>query len=390
MKILIPDWKSFGRDDIREALVNLGNEVIFYQKEPRNYRQDPRFRSELRNYVKEEHIDLIFSSNYYPILSNVCNDIKIPYVSWCYDSPLVLTYSDTIFHSCNYIFIFDSQMVTDLKALGVKQVYYLPMAVNPKRLSTLTISPEHRKLLDADVSFVGSLYNEKHNLYDRFSDLPVYTKGYLEGIMAAQQQIYGQLFLEECLTPEILEELQKNIPLEPSGDGHETLRYLYANYFLCRKITQTERSQCMALLNARKDLLVKLYTPNPTPQFTTIQNMGTIHYEKEMPLVFQCSRINLNISLRSIQSGIPLRAMDIMGAGGFLLTNYQRDFDRHFTAGKDYVYYENLDDLIEKIDYYLTNPTERDEIARSGQQKVYSAHTYEQRFQKILDIIQKG
>lgn len=390
MKILIPDWKSFGRDDIRETLVNLGNEVIFYQKEPRNYRQDPRFRSELRNYVKEEHIDLIFSSNYYPILSNVCNDIKIPYVSWCYDSPLVLTYSDTIFHSCNYIFIFDSQMVTDLKALGVKQVYYLPMAVNPKRLSTLTISPEHRKLLDADVSFVGSLYNEKHNLYDRFSDLPVYTKGYLEGIMAAQQQIYGQLFLEECLTPEILEELQKNIPLEPSGDGHETLRYLYANYFLCRKITQTERSQCMALLNARKDLLVKLYTPNPTPQFTTIQNMGTIHYEKEMPLVFQCSRINLNISLRSIQSGIPLRAMDIMGAGGFLLTNYQRDFDRHFTAGKDYVYYENLDDLIEKIDYYLTNPTERDEIARSGQQKVYSGHTYEQRFQKILDIIQKG
>ena len=390
MKILIPDWKSFGRDDIRETLVNLGNEVIFYQKEPRNYRQDPRFRSELRNYVKEEHIDLIFSSNYYPILSNVCNDIKIPYVSWCYDSPLVLTYSDTIFHSCNYIFIFDSQMVTDLKALGVKQVYYLPMAVNPKRLSTLTISPEHQKLLDADVSFVGSLYNEKHNLYDRFSDLPAYTKGYLEGIMAAQQKIYGKLFLEDCLTPEILEELQKNIPLEPSGDGHETLRYLYANYFLCRKITQTERSQCMALLNARKDLLVKLYTPNPTPQFTTIQNMGTVHYEKEMPLVFQCSRINLNISLRSIQSGIPLRAMDIMGAGGFLLTNYQRDFDRHFTAGKDYVYYENLDDMIEKLDYYLTNPTERDEIARSGQQKVYSGHTYEQRFQKILDIIQKG
>lgn len=208
--------------------------------------------------------------------------------------------------------------------------------------------------------------------------------------MAAQQQIYGQLFLEECLTPEVLEELQKNIPLEPSRDGHETLRYLYANYFLCRKITQTERSQCMALLNARKNLLVKLYTPNPTPQFTTIQNMGTVHYEKEMPLVFQCSRINLNISLRSIQSGIPLRAMDIMGAGGFLLTNYQRDFDRHFTAGKDYVYYENLDDLIEKIDYYLANPTERDEIARSGQQKVYSAHTYEQRFQEILDIIQKG
>ena len=58
---------AYIREDIRETLVNLGNEVIFYQKEPRNYRQDPRFRSELRNYVKEEHIDLIFSSNYYPM-----------------------------------------------------------------------------------------------------------------------------------------------------------------------------------------------------------------------------------------------------------------------------------------------------------------------------------
>ena len=57
---------------------------------------------------------------------------------------------------------------------------------------------------------------------------------------------------------------------------------------------------------------------------------------------------------------------------------------------EDYVYYENLDDMIEKIDYYLANPAKRNEIARSGQQKVFSEHTYEQRFQEILDIIQKG
>ena len=52
-----------------------------------------------------------------------------------------------------------------------------------------------------------------------------------------------------------------------------------------------------------------------------------------MPLVFQNSKINLNITLRSIKNGIPLRAIDIMGAGGFLLTNYQNDFGLHFTDG---------------------------------------------------------
>lgn len=387
MKILIPDWKFFGRTDIKQTLELMGNNVIFYPETPKNYRQDPRFRSELRKFIKTERIDLIFSMNYYPILSNVCNDVQLPYVSWCYDSPLVLTYSKTIFHECNYIFIFDSQMVESLRNLGVKHVYYLPMAVNPHRLSQLSVTPGQQKLLDADVSFVGSLYNEKHNLYDRFSDLPAYIKGYLEGIMTAQQQIYGQLFLEECLTDEIIRELQKHIPLETSTDGLESLAYLYANYFLCRKITQTERSQSMFRLDERKDLLVKLYTPNPTPQYTSIQNMGTAHYENEMPLIFQRSRINLNISLRSIQSGIPLRAMDIMGAGGFLLTNYQRDFDRHFIPGEDYVYYENPDDMMNKIDHYLTHPAERKEIALSGQKKVFQEHTYEQRLQEIFHVL---
>ena len=65
--------------------------------------------------------------------------------------------------------------------------------------------------------------------------------------------------------------------------------------------------------------------------------MGEVHYMYEMPLVFKCSKINLNITLRSIRNGIPLRAMDIMGAGGFLLTNHQNDFAMHFVDGEDYV-----------------------------------------------------
>lgn len=390
MKILIPNWKFFGKTDIIHTLEAMGNIVVLYSKEPRNYRQDPRFRSELRKFIKEGDFDLIFSLNYYPILSNVCMDTALPYVSWCYDSPLVLTYSKTVFHECNYIFLFDSQMTESLNAIGVKHAYYLPMAVNPERLQKLTASAHQTALLDADVSFVGSLYNEKHNLYDRFSDLPPYVKGYLEGIMKAQRKIYGQLFLEDCLTDEIITELQKNIPLETSGDGFETLRYLYANYFLCRKITQMDRLDSLSALDNRADLSVKLYTPNKTPQFTSIQNMGSVHYENEMPLVFRCSRINLNISLRSIQSGIPLRAMDIMGAGGFLLTNYQQDFDRHFTAGEDYVYYDSMEDMMNKIDYYLAHPDERKKIALSGQQKVYNEHTYRQRFQDIFEIISEA
>jgi spore maturation protein CgeB len=115
--------------------------------------------------------------------------------------------------------------------------------------------------------------------------------------------------------------------------------------------------------------------------------MGTVHYEKEMPLVFRHSRINLNITLRSIQNGIPLRAMDIMGAGGFLLTNYQNDFTMHFVQGEDYVCYESQEDMMDKIDYYLKHEKERKEIAKNGQKKVCREHTYKKRLGEIFDIV---
>lgn len=166
MKILIPDWKCFGLEDMKEAMEESGQEVLLYKPGPRNFRVDPKFKSELKEECREQKVDVIFSFNYYPVVSDACHELKIPYLSWCYDSPLILTYSKTVFHSCNYIFLFDSQMVADLKALGAEQVYYLPMAVNAKRLERLSASPEDAKILETDVSFVGSMYTEKHNLYD--------------------------------------------------------------------------------------------------------------------------------------------------------------------------------------------------------------------------------
>lgn len=394
MKILFPNWKNFGLEDITEVFEALGHTVIHYTQEPRDYRLDPRFKSELKKYIRSEQIDLIFTSNYFPIVSDACHESDIPYLSWCYDNPLILTYSKTVFHPCNYIFLFDSQMVADLQALGVEHAYYLPMAVNAKRLNALKATPEQKKIVEADVSFVGSLYTEKHTLYDRMEHLDEHTRGYLEGIMNAQQIIYGANILEAALTDEIIEKLLAAMPIELHADGMETYRYVYANYFLCRKITQTERSTLLYLIseslsdiaaNTSKKLEpLQLYTPESTPFLPKVKNMGKVHYLHEMPLVFRHSKINLNITLRSIHNGIPLRAMDIMGAGGFLLTNYQNDFNYHFVDGEDYVSFSSPTDMLNKLAYYLTHEEERQTIAKNGWKKVCEEHTYEKRITEML------
>ncbi len=106
-----------------------------------------------------------------------------------------------------------------------------------------------------------------------------------------------------------------------------------------------------------------------------------------MPLVFNNSRINLNMTIRNIRTGIPLRVWDILGAGGFLLTNFQVELPDYFENGKDIVYYEDINDCCRKAEYYLAHEDERRQIAFNGYNIVKQNHSYTQRIATILDIV---
>ena len=179
--------------------------------------------------------------------------------------------------------------------------------------------------------------------------------------------------------------LQKSVPAEPNKDGVETTSYLYAYYFIARKLAELERKDLLGAVS--KQFNTHLYTPNATPELPEIINCGPIDYYNHMPYVFNNSRINLNISLRSIRSGIPLRAMDIMGCNGFLLSNYQADFYDFFVPGEDMAVFESKEDLINKCDYYLEHDNERRQIAANGFGKVNEFHTYKVRLKEIFDVV---
>ncbi len=95
-----------------------------------------------------------------------------------------------------------------------------------------------------------------------------------------------------------------------------------------------------------------------------------------MPHVFKESAVNLNITLRSIQSGISLRVLDILACEGFLLTNWQPEIEEYFAIGKELVTYDTFEDLIEKAEYYLNHPQERRAIAKAGKKKVEELFSY--------------
>lgn len=381
MNILFLTGNFFGIEPSIMAFTRLGHKVFRFAHDDYQERKSPKFEEDFTAFVKQNEIDICFSYNYHPIMAESAKNNGIKYISIVYDSPFVPLFSFTVIYPTNYIFVFDYDLCARLNKEGIMTVYYMPLASD-----TVYIEGQVPEKNRADVSFVGSLYNETHTLYDRLGDgISQRTRGYLEGIMAAQMNVYGDNLIERLLTRDILDEMQKAMPYNNLFDGVESDSYIYANYFINRKITELERKQYLTSVAANYKL--KLYTRDRNAVIPGAENIGPVDYYKEMFAIFANTKVNLNISLRSITSGIPLRCMDIMAAGGFLLTNYQADFLRHFEPGVDFVYYENEEDMLEKIGYYLEHDEERMEIAKNGQEKVRREHSFYAHFKEILEFV---
>ncbi len=174
----------------------------------------------------------------------------------------------------------------------------------------------------------------------------------------------------------------------PNEDGFEEASWVYANYHLARQIAAQQRKEILQMLSERYQTV--LYTHEKTPFLPLVENRGQAGYYLESAYIYRCSKINLNISLRSIITGIPLRAFEIMGNGGFLLTNYQEEFEEHFVAGEDYDYYSSNEELMEKVEYYLSHEKERAQIARNGYEKVKKRHTYRNRLEEMMAVVWEG
>ncbi len=384
MKILFIEWESFGKEDVKEALHAEGHEIVSF---PISIEEDlddaPALGDRLSLVLHHEVPDVVFSINYFPAISIVCNREYIRYISWIYDAPYARLYSQTVLNPCNKVYVFDKGTCMEFRNAGVDTVHYLPLAVNTDRTDALTVSVEASKLR-YDVSFVGSFYVEKNDYFDRMmSGVSDFTKGYLDAVIAAQMKIQGYDLVEDVLGP-IIDDLYKAFPLDPDPKGMESREYLYAQYVIDRRITTLDR---IDLLNSiAKKHPVDIFTYVKDFSMPNVTNHGRVDYFHKMPLVFKQSRINLNISRRGIKSGIPLRAFDIMGCGGFLLSNFQADFLDDFVPGEDFVFYESKEDLLQKVDYYLDHEEERQAVAKNGHDKVAAGHTYRHRIREMLDI----
>lgn len=336
--------------------------------------------------LKKHHPLFVFSINYFPVLSKVCNLFQIPYVCWTVDAPVLELFSEALALPCNRVFLFDRAQYEYFSKRAPGNCFYLPLATDVSLWDQTTNSASLADLskFTSDISFVGSLYTEK-DPFAKIKGLSQHALGFADGLLAAQKAVYGYNFLEESLTPEIIEEFGKVVPDMYREDYHPSPSYVLAHTILGYHLAAIEREEILNLLGSTYN--VSLYTRSDTSPLQGITNKGGAKTLTEMPLIFHQSKINLNMTIRPIQTGLPQRIFDICGCGGFLMTNYQSELPEYYELGKEVIAFTSLEELHELCGYFLTHEEERAKIAQAGYERTKNEHTYEKRITEMIRLV---
>lgn len=393
MRILYYDWDEFNGEDCRDAMKRLGHQVDVFKLNMNGFDLTPEIEGKIKELVTKKEVDgkryydLLYSFDFFPNISEACQKYGIPYVSWVFDCPHYTLDSHVTNNPVNRIFVFDKVLYQNMVSKGVKTINYSPLGVNEKRLGELCqkldketggeIAYEH------DVSFLGNLYDNEYNFYDQVNYLPPVLKGYTDAVIKAQERVFGaDFFTEEEIYPyEKVKELRQYIQFEQTGKYEIDYDGVMLD-ILRKKVTVNERRNILTEMGKRFNTV--LYTSPGTKPIEDVCDLGLASYNEKMPRVFHRSKVNLNITLRSILSGVSLRVIDILAAGGFLITNYQAEIAEYFEDGVDLVMAYTPEDMMQKTAYYLQHGDERKEIALNGQKKVFEKFAYTKLLQDIL------
>ncbi len=378
MNILYYAWKEYTYYDAVETLRSMGNNVTVDNTAYTAFDEDEHLIETIRSKVRSSHSDIIFSFNYFPDLSRVAEGLGVLYVCWCYDSPLLTLESKTLAQSCNRVFLFDHELYMRYRNAGINTVYYMPLACNAARLETITKNRTGK--YEHDITFLGNMYSDETDFYAQIQYLPDYIRGYVDSAMEVAMKLYGIDMISETVNHDICDRIAEYAKFD-LGPLYNDCKDNVIRFMIQKHTTVIERLRLLTVISENYN--VDHYAKEKCDAIKASYK-GYADYMKDMPVVFATSKVNLNITLRSIISGIPLRVIDILGAGGFCLTNYQSEIAQYFENEQSIVWYESYEDLFTKLDYYLKNDAAREKIAANGHRIVANDFTYEKRFGEMF------
>jgi len=379
LNILIVDFGYFLTREVERALQNSGHKVTTLKgiqgMAPKS------FLETLIEGILEFRPDLILTINHFGfdekgVIAEFLRSIEMPVASWFVDSPNVILRA----HGRNVspyvsLFLWDRSYIPEMKAMGFEDVSFLPLATDPSIFKPRNLSAEQRARFHADVGFVGNSMVDWSR--EKLRDLSVSLQGLAKRL--AHVMYKRRIAFDEALE-EISQEEKRVVrglsPLERSNLESSVHRLGTLHY----------RLLCIGMLEGFHPVI------HGDEGWKTLLDQrfvlkGPLHYYTELPLFYNACKVNFNTTSLQMHEAVNQRVFDVPACAGFLLTDHLEVLHELFDVGKEIVVYEDLEEIPEKVRYYLRHPEQREKIARQGRERVLKEHTYRHRLQKIVQAM---
>jgi spore maturation protein CgeB len=116
------------------------------------------------------------------------------------------------------------------------------------------------------------------------------------------------------------------------------------------------------------------------------RHMGRLVHGDEKVRAALSAKICLNTLHYGEVNSLNCRAFEIAGCGGFQLVTRVPALAEHFEPDSEVASFGSIDELIEKVAFYLRHPAAAAAIAERGRLRAHRDHTYEHRLTELLRI----
>jgi hypothetical protein len=340
------------RDNLYQSLADMGNEVIEFDYDMRGVFQRlftptapetaeslaairRSLGAALLEQVTAEHraepIQVFFSYFYdacvEPSVIDAINALGIVTVNWYCNGSYQLDLVREISPRYSWCLVPEKNRLADYIAMGAQPIY-CQEAANPGIYKPLNLPT------DLDVSFVGQAYGERPALIKHLKD--------------------------------------RGVDVRVWGPGWE--------YY----IDWPSRNPIRQIANLLRKPESRIAFPK--------EMLGGILSDSQLVATYNRSRINLGFATcgethldQQRITQIRLRDFEVPMSGGFYLAEYTEELEEFFEVGREIVCHHGIDDIAEKVRYYLTHDTERERIRLAGHARCLRDHTWRRRFETAFD-----
>ncbi len=323
--------------------------------------------------------DFIFSINHIGFdkegwLTGFLAAAELPAATWYVDNPepIIRAWPANV-SPWVQVFAWDRQQVNSLKSMGFPHADYLPLAADERLFRPCRGLPASR-FGAPPAAFVGSSWTQRVNQ--------------MLAHFAGQQDKLAAI-----------ETAARAFQTSPGYTPREDLARVYPGLERLPLLEQVELEAAVlwrACQRDRREKIVPLSRLGLTvfgdPAWRQVlpepgNYGGRIDYRRELPVLYQVTGVNLNVTSLQMKQGLNQRVFDVPAAGAFLLTDEKEVLWEIFSEA-EVATYGNLAEAADKLAFYRKHPQIRARLAAQARHRVLAGHTYVHRMRQVLAVMQ--